>query len=81
MVDLGVGDPDKPTPKVLLKALAKASQKPENHQYPFGSGMPAFRDQIGIWFKKRFGVALDPATEICATIGSKEAIGHFPWPL
>jgi LL-diaminopimelate aminotransferase len=78
LVDLGVGDPDMPTPKLLLTALAKASQKPANHQYPFGSGMPAFRDQIAAWFKKRFGVVLDPATEVCATIGSKEAIGHFP---
>ena len=78
LVDLGVGDPDMPTPKILLTALAKAAQKPANHQYPFGSGMPAFREQIALWFKKRFGVVLDPASEVCATIGSKEAIGHFP---
>jgi LL-diaminopimelate aminotransferase len=78
LVDLGVGDPDKPTPKVLIKALAKASLKPENHQYPFGSGMPAFRDAIATWFQRRFGVKLDPTNEVCATIGSKEAIGHFP---
>lgn len=78
LIDLGVGDPDKPTPKILLKALAKASLKPENHQYPFGSGMPAFREEITRWFKKRFGVQLDAASEVCATIGSKEAIGHFP---
>jgi LL-diaminopimelate aminotransferase len=78
LVDLGVGDPDKPTPKLLLKALAKASLKPENHQYPFGAGMPAFREATAQWFKKRFGVSLDPGSEVCATIGSKEAIGHFP---
>jgi len=78
LVHLGVGDPDTPTPKLLLKALAKASLKPENHQYPFGSGMPVFRDTVAAWFKKRFGVQLDAGTEVCATIGSKEAIGHFP---
>ncbi|MES2202151.1 MAG: LL-diaminopimelate aminotransferase [candidate division FCPU426 bacterium] len=78
LVDLGVGDPDRPTPALLLKALAKASLKPENHQYPFGSGTMAFRQEIAGWFKKRFGVELDAATEVCATIGSKEAIGHFP---
>lgn len=78
LVDLGVGDPDMPTPGILLKALAKASAKPENHQYPFGSGMPAFREEVARWFLKRFGVSVDPGTEVCATIGSKEAIGHFP---
>jgi LL-diaminopimelate aminotransferase len=78
LVDLGVGDPDKPTPKRLIKALKKASDKPANHQYPLGSGMPAYRQAVAKWFKKRFGVALDPATEVLATIGSKEAIGHFP---
>ncbi len=78
LVDLGVGDPDRPTPKVLLTALAKASLKPENHQYPFGSGTKGFREGVVTWFKKRFGVLLDAATEVSATIGSKEAIGHFP---
>jgi LL-diaminopimelate aminotransferase len=78
LVDLGVGDPDKPTPAVLLKALKKAADKPANHQYPLGSGMPAYRQTVAAWFKRRFGVKLDWATEIAASIGSKEAIGHFP---
>jgi LL-diaminopimelate aminotransferase len=78
LIDLGVGDPDKPTPKVLLKALKKAADKPANHQYPLGSGLPAYRQAVATWFKKRFGVQLDWATEVIATIGSKEAIGHFP---
>jgi LL-diaminopimelate aminotransferase len=78
LVDLGVGDPDKPTPKVLLSALKKASDNPAYHQYPLGSGLPEFRQGAAAWFKKRFGVALDPMTQVIATIGSKEAIGHFP---
>ena len=78
LVDLGVGDPDRPTPKLLLQALKKAADKPANHQYPLGSGMPAYRQAVAAWFKRRFGVALDPATEVVASIGSKEAIGHFP---
>jgi len=78
LVDLGVGDPDRPTPKVLIKALQKAALNPAFHQYPFGNGMLSYRKAVGAWFKKRFNVALDPATEIVATIGSKEAIGHFP---
>jgi LL-diaminopimelate aminotransferase len=78
LVDLGVGDPDKPTPRSLIKALQKASENPAYHQYPFGSGMMSYRQAVAGWFRQRFGVSLDPATEVVATIGSKEAIGHFP---
>ena len=64
LIDLGVGDPDKPTPKALLKALKKASDKPANHQYPLGSGLPAYRQAVVKWFKQRFGVNLDWASEV-----------------
>ena len=50
LVDLGVGDPDRPTPKVLIKALQKAALKPANHQYPLGSGMPAYKAAVAAWF-------------------------------
>ncbi len=78
LVDLGVGDPDLPTPSVLLRELARASRNPAFHQYPLGSGLPAFRQAAARWFEARFGVGLDPATEVVALIGSKEGIGHFP---
>ena len=78
LVDLGVGDPDLPTPTELIRVLQKASQNPAYHQYPLGSGMPSYREAVAVWFKRRFGVALDPTSEVVATIGSKEAIGHFP---
>jgi LL-diaminopimelate aminotransferase len=78
LVDLGVGDPDRPTPPVLIQALKKAAGKAAHHQYPLGSGMPAYRKAVADWFKKRFKVFLDPGSEVLATIGSKEAIGHFP---
>ncbi|HTB23567.1 MAG TPA: LL-diaminopimelate aminotransferase [bacterium] len=78
LVDLGVGDPDRPTPPPLIRALQKAAAKAAYHQYPLGSGMPAYRQAVADWFKKRFKVSLDPASEVLATIGSKEAIGHFP---
>lgn len=78
LVDLGVGDPDRPTPKPLLKALKKAADDPANHQYPLGAGMPSFRKAAAKWFKRRFKVELDWSSEVIATIGSKEAIGHFP---
>jgi LL-diaminopimelate aminotransferase len=78
LVDLGVGDPDRPTPPVLIRALNKASLKAAYHQYPLGSGMPGYRTAVADWFKRRFRVSLDPGSEVVATIGSKEAIGHFP---
>ncbi len=78
LVDLGVGDPDLPTPKRLLAELARASRNPAYHQYPLGSGLPAFRQAVARWFEARFGVALDPGQEVVALIGSKEGIGHFP---
>lgn len=78
LVDLGVGDPDRPTPPLLIRALQRASLKAANHQYPLGSGMPAYRQAVAAWFKRRFNVTLDGASEVLATIGSKEAIGHFP---
>ncbi|MBN2370730.1 MAG: LL-diaminopimelate aminotransferase [Vicinamibacteria bacterium] len=78
LVDLGIGDPDRPTPAVLLRALANASRNPAYHQYPLGSGLPEFRQAAARWFEGRFGVRLDPASEILALIGSKEGIGHLP---
>jgi LL-diaminopimelate aminotransferase len=78
LVDLGVGDPDRPTPSVLLRSLAQASRDPAHHQYPLGSGLPAFRQAAARWFERRFGVRLDPASEVLALIGSKEGIGHLP---
>src|SRR5512141_1420826 len=78
LVDLGVGDPDLPTPGVLLRELARASRNPAYHQYPLGSGLPAFRQAAARWLDARFGVAVDPATEVLALIGSKEGIGHLP---
>lgn len=78
LINLGVGDPDLPTPRVLLDSLAKVLRNPAYHQYPFGAGLLSFRQAAAKWFRKRFGVRLDPAGEVLALIGSKEGIGHFP---
>ncbi|OGS21123.1 MAG: LL-diaminopimelate aminotransferase [Elusimicrobia bacterium RIFOXYA2_FULL_39_19] len=78
IISFGVGDPDKPTPKHIIKACQKALLNPAYHQYPFGAGLKSFRHAIAGWFKTRFGVTLNPDTEIHSNIGSKEAIGHFP---
>ncbi len=78
IVDLGIGDPDLPTPKHIIEALYKAALDPANHHYALDSGMPQFRQAISTWYRKRFNVELDPDTEILPLIGSKEGIAHFP---
>ena len=78
IIDLGIGDPDQPTPKFIIEALSKASQDPANHRYALDQGMPVLRRAIQGWYKRRFNVELDPDTEILPLIGSKEGIAHFP---
>jgi LL-diaminopimelate aminotransferase len=78
LIDLGIGDPDQPTPRHIVEALQKAASDAANHQYPSYEGMPRFREAAAVWMKRRFGAALDPATEVVALIGSKEGIANFP---
>lgn len=78
IIDLGIGDPDQPTPKHIIEALYKAAQDPTTHRYALDQGMPALRQAIAHWYKARFGVILDPQTEILPLIGSKEGIAHLP---
>jgi LL-diaminopimelate aminotransferase len=77
IISLGIGDPDLPTPPHIIQALAQAAADPANHQYPSYEGMPAFRKAVANWYRSRFGVTLDPATEVLSLIGSKEGIGHL----
>ena len=78
VIDLGVGDPDLPTPEPIIEAIKEAVQDPENHKYPSYSGMLEFREAVSKWYKKRFNVSLDPEKEVISLIGSKEGIAHFP---
>lgn len=78
IIDLGVGDPDLPTPKHIIEALYHAAQDPVNHRYALDQGMPALRRAIEGWYQRRFNVNYDPDTEILPLIGSKEGIAHFP---
>jgi len=78
IIDLGIGDPDQPTPKEIIEALYKASLDPANHRYALDQGMPVLRHSIENWYKKRFNVSLNPDTEVLPLIGSKEGIAHFP---
>ncbi len=78
VIDLGVGDPDIPTPPHIIQALKTAVDNPAHHRYPSYSGMTAFREAVAQWYEERFGVELDPNTEVVSLIGSKEGIAHFP---
>ena len=78
VIDFGVGDPDRPTPRFIIDRMATAVYDPKNHRYPFDTGVPAFRETAAKWFYARFGVALDPHKEMLVLIGSKEGLGHLP---
>lgn len=78
IIDLGVGDPDIPTPKFIIDALNKAARDPSTHRYSLDQGIPEFRGAAARWLKKRFGVMIDPEKEIYPLIGSKEGIAHIP---
>jgi len=78
IIDLGVGDPDMPTPPHIIAALNKAAADPANHRYPSYSGMGDFNAVVARWYRKRFNVALDHEKEVVTLIGSKEGIAHIP---
>lgn len=77
LIDLGIGDPDIPTPSPVVEKLREAVLNPVHHRYPNSSGMPEFRAAVADWYFRRFGVKLDPATEVVSLIGSKEGIGNM----
>jgi len=79
VISLGIGDPDMPTPQRIIDAMAKAITNPKNHQYPSYAGSKPYREACAEWLNRRFGVEVDPTTEVLALIGSKEGIAHvFP---
>jgi len=77
LIDLGIGDPDIPTPSVIVEKLLEGASKPVNHRYPSSSGMSEFRAAVATWYQSRFNVNLDPAAEVVSLIGSKEGIGNM----
>lgn len=78
IIDLGIGDPDLPTPPHIIEAMKEASKNPATHRYPSYSGMSDFREAVSQWYHERFGVDLNPEEEVLCLIGSKEGIAHFP---
>ena len=74
IIDFGIGDPDLPTPQPIIKALQDAVADPANHNYSSSAGEKYLRKAVADWYKVRFNVDVDPNTEVCVTIGSKEGI-------
>jgi LL-diaminopimelate aminotransferase len=77
VISLGVGDPDLPTPQHVVEAMREAVADPSTHRYPSYYGSLEFRGAVAAWYARRFGVELDPETEVMALIGSKEGIAHI----
>ena len=77
LIDLGIGNPDVPTPEPIRKAIQEAAGKPENYHYPPFKGKQSFREAVANWMQKRYGVDINPETEVQALIGSKEGLGHL----
>ncbi len=77
LIDLGIGDPDIPTPAPIVERLKIAAGTAVNHRYPSSSGLLEFRDAVARWYDTRFGVKLDPEREVVSLIGSKEGIANM----
>ena len=77
IIDLGMGNPDMPTPKHIVDKLVEASRKGPNHRYSASMGITKLRVAIAKWYKRRFDVDIDPETEAIVTIGAKEGISHL----
>ena len=77
IIDLGMGNPDIPTPKHIVDKLVEASQKAHNHRYSASMGITKLRQAICAWYKRRFDVDLDPDNEAIVTIGAKEGLSHL----
>ncbi len=78
LIDMGIGDPDLPTPPHIIEALKHSAENAANHRYPDYEGLLSFRTAVAQWYKSRFGVSLNPETEALTLIGSKEGTAHMP---
>ena len=77
VISLGIGDPDLPTPEPVVEALASGARDPATHQYPTNHGSDEFRQAAADFYQARFGVELDPGSEVVPALGGKEAVGHM----
>ncbi|RJQ55787.1 MAG: aminotransferase class I/II-fold pyridoxal phosphate-dependent enzyme [Nitrospiraceae bacterium] len=81
IIDLGMGNPDMPTPQHIIDKLIEAAQNPKNHRYSASKGITQLRLAICEWYKRRFDVELDHETEAVVTIGSKEGLSHLAYAM
>jgi len=77
IIDLGMGNPNLPTPSHIVEKLIDAAKKPHNHRYSASRGITKLREAISNWYKRRFDVEIDPDKEAVVTIGSKEGLSHL----
>ena len=77
IIDLGMGNPTDPTPACVVDKLAEAAKDPRNHRYSVSNGIAGLRKEVAKKYKHKYGVELDPETEVIATIGSKEGFSHL----
>ena len=76
VISLGIGDPDLPSPDILVEEAQRQVARPENHRYPSNRGLPAFREAVAAFYARRFGVELDPDREVLPLLGGKEGVSH-----
>jgi len=81
VIDLGFGNPDIPSPDTAVEKLSEAAHNPRNHRYSASRGIPKLRQAVAALYLRRFGVELDPETEVINTIGAKEGFSHLMWVL
>jgi alanine-synthesizing transaminase len=81
VVDLGFGNPDIPSAPFVVDKLVEAAQNPRNHRYSVSRGLPNLRKAVAERYQRRFGVEIDPETEVISTIGAKEGLSHLMWVL
>jgi alanine-synthesizing transaminase len=81
VIDLGMGNPDIPTPTPIVEKLIEAVQNPRNHRYSASRGIPKLRQAISDWYERCYNVSIDPETEAIAVIGAKEGLSHLMWVL
>src|SRR6187551_487443 len=81
VIDLGFGNPDLPSPQIAVEKLAEAAHVTRNHRYSASRGIPKLRQAVAVLYERKFGVTLDPETEVLSTIGAKEGFSHLMWVL